>query len=69
MSNLRNFTARELTSKHACLMDDVEKLPPGTQISPKKVREIKAFEQELQHRLYSLMIGNVFPVIITAKED
>jgi len=62
MSDLQNYTARELVSKHACLMDDIEKLPPGTEVSPRKKKELVALEKDLQRRLHSLLIGNVLPI-------
>lgn len=65
MKNLEKFNARELTSKHACLMEDVEQLPPGTEISPEKKRNITALEKELRKRLYNLLNSDVLPVIAT----
>lgn len=55
MKKYKDFNARELTSKHAYLMDDVEKLPPGAAISTKKKAEIKRLQAELYQRLNKYM--------------
>ena len=65
MSNHKNFTAYELTLKHARLTDDLEKLPPGAEISSQILKKKIALEKELQCRLYSLLIGDVLPVMPT----
>lgn len=66
MSNLKRFNARELASKHVWLMDDIEKLPPGTATIPGKKKEAQELEADLRQRLYRLMIGDVLPILATA---
>lgn len=65
MINLSNLTARELASKHAVLMDEIEKLPPGSVISSGKKKKIEAMEKELRKRLYQNLSSDVLPIVIT----
>lgn len=66
MNNLEKFNARELTSKHAWLMDEIEKLPPGTEISPVKKKEALELQADLRRRLYLLLKGGVLPILAIA---
>lgn len=66
MSNLEKFNARELASKHVWLMDDIEKLPPGTATIPEKKKEAQELEADLRRRLYRLLQGDVLPILATA---
>ena len=61
MSNLQNFNARELVSKHAFLMDEIKHLPPGIELSPIKKEQILEIEKELKKRLIRGMVGYPFP--------
>ena len=63
MNKLKDFTARELTSQHVELMDEIENLPPGTEISPFMKKKKVALEEDLRRRLYSLLLGDVLPII------
>lgn len=68
MNNLKKFNARELASKHAWLMDDIEKLPPGTEAIEKR-KEADELQAELRRRLYSLqrysLKDSVLPILTT----
>lgn len=66
MSDLKNSTTYELTLRHARLMNDIEKLPSGSTVTPKKIKEKADLEETLQNKLYSLLIGDVLPIIPTA---
>ncbi|MCK5127894.1 MAG: hypothetical protein KAR42_16675 [candidate division Zixibacteria bacterium] len=68
MKDLKKFNGRELASKHAWLMDEIEQLPPGTKISPAKKQEIKTLEDELQRRLEDNLMSDVIPVIPTMRD-
>jgi len=75
MTNLEKFNAlrenrvKELSMKHARIMEEIEQLPPGTEISPGKKKELAAFEKELQRILEENLIGDVLPILKSAKED
>lgn len=68
MDNLRKFNARELASKHAWLMDEIEKLPPRTETTEKR-KEADELQVELRRRLYSLqrysLKDSVLPILAT----
>jgi len=66
---LRESRAKELSMKHARIMEEIEQLPPGIEISPEKKKELTAFEKELQRILEENLIGDVLPVLKSAKED
>jgi len=62
-----DFNAKELALKHVYLMQEIEQLPPGTEISPEKRKEIKELEAELKRKLIKNLTGDPFPV--TKKEE
>ncbi len=63
MNNLEKFNAlkgsraKELSMKHARLMEKIEDLPPGTKISPEIIKEKAALESELQSILDNNLIS------------
>ena len=59
---LRDSRAKELSMKHARIMEEVEQLPPGTEISPEKKKELAALERDLQEILEKSLIGDMIPV-------
>ncbi|MCK4646646.1 MAG: hypothetical protein KAU46_10365 [Candidatus Aminicenantes bacterium] len=74
MTNLEKFNAlkesraKELSMKHARIMEEIEQLPPGTEISPKKKKELATFEKELQEILEGKLIGDVLPIRPTIRD-
>ena len=71
MSNLEKFNAlegnrsKELALQHARLMEKIEDLPLGTEISPKVEKETRRLEADLRRRLYRLLQGDVLPILAT----
>lgn len=64
MINLEKFlNTQRLALSHAYLMQEIEQLPPGTEISLAKRSEIKELEEELKKKLMRNLIGDPFPVI------
>ncbi|MCK4760393.1 MAG: hypothetical protein KAT69_10120 [Candidatus Aminicenantes bacterium] len=74
MTNLEKFNAledshaKELSMKHARIMEEIEQLPPGTEISSAKKKELVALKKELQKILEENLIGDVIPVRLTIRE-
>lgn len=68
MKDLKKLNGRELALHHAWFMDGLEKLPPGTKISPAKEKEKLAYEKELRRRLEDNLIGDVLPVRPTVRQ-
>lgn len=61
MSNLQGFNALELTLKHCYLMQEIEGLPPGSNILLVKKKEAEALEDELRKRLHKNLNSDVLP--------
>jgi len=64
-NSISDLTARELASRHAQLMEKIENLPPGTEVSLDKKEKIKALEEELSKRLYENLSSDVLPIVST----
>lgn len=62
MNNLQNFNAKELALKHVYLMQEIEELPPGSNILIAKKKEIEALEDELRKRLYRFVSSDILPI-------
>lgn len=74
MTNLEKFNAledsraKELSMKHARLMEKIEHLPPGTKLCPEIIKEKATLEKELQEILEENLIGDVLPIHPTIKD-
>ena len=72
MDNLKKFNtlegnrSKELALQHARLMETIEDLPPGTEISPEVEKEVRRLEVQLRRRLYRYLKGGVLPILATA---
>jgi len=64
-NSISDLTARQLASRHAQLMEQIENLPPGTGVSFDKKEKIKALEEELLKRLYRNLSSDVLPIVST----
>lgn len=62
MIDLGNLNALQLALSHVYLMQEIEELPPGTNILIAKKKEAEALEDELRKRLYKCVNRNAFPI-------
>lgn len=63
IENFFNSRSRELALKHVYLMQEIEELPPGTNILIAKKKEAEALEEELRKKLYEALNSDVLPVL------
>ncbi len=62
MVDLGNLNAMQLALSHVYLMQEIEELPPGSNVLLAKKKEAEALEDELRKRLYNCLKGDVFPI-------
>lgn len=62
MNDLGNLNAMQLTLKHVYLMQEIEQLPPGSNILKVRKEEAGALVKELRSRLHKLLVNSFFPM-------